>query len=62
MPGVEMGAELTRAHAEYQHRLEPIGIEDRDEREALRRGLEGGNFFGYSLAYYIVFGDPTEVR
>lgn len=29
----------------------------RDEKEALRRGLEGGNFFGYSLAYYIVFGD-----
>ena len=29
----------------------------RDESEALRRGLEGGNFFGYSLAYYIVFGD-----
>ncbi len=28
-----------------------------DEREAIRRGLEGGNFFGYSLAYYIVFGD-----
>ena len=28
-----------------------------DEGEAIRRGLEGGNFFGYSLAYYIAFGD-----
>jgi len=34
----------------------------RDEREALRRGLEGGNFFGYSLAYYIVFGDHVPGR
>lgn len=29
----------------------------KDESEAIRRGLEGGNFFGYSLAYYIAFGD-----
>lgn len=29
----------------------------KDEKEAIRRGLEGGNFFGYSLAYYIAFGD-----
>jgi alkanesulfonate monooxygenase SsuD/methylene tetrahydromethanopterin reductase-like flavin-dependent oxidoreductase (luciferase family) len=28
-----------------------------DEREAIRRGLEGGNFFGYSLAFFAVFGD-----
>ena len=28
-----------------------------DEEEALRRGLEGGNFFGYSLAHYYVFGE-----
>jgi alkanesulfonate monooxygenase SsuD/methylene tetrahydromethanopterin reductase-like flavin-dependent oxidoreductase (luciferase family) len=28
----------------------------RDEDEALRRGLEGANFFGYSLAHYYVFG------
>ena len=28
----------------------------RDENEALRRGLEGANFFGYSLAHYYVFG------
>ena len=28
-----------------------------DEDEALRRGLEGANFFGYSLAHYYVFGD-----
>ena len=27
------------------------------EEEALRRGLEGGNFFGYSLGHYYVFGD-----
>ena len=27
------------------------------EEEALARGLEGGNFFGYSLAHYYVFGD-----
>jgi hypothetical protein len=29
----------------------------RDEKEAIRRGLEGGNFFGYSLAFYAAFGD-----
>ena len=28
----------------------------RDEEEAMRRGLEGANFFGYSLAHYYVFG------
>ena len=28
-----------------------------DEREAIRRGLEGGNFFGYSLAFFAAFGD-----
>jgi alkanesulfonate monooxygenase SsuD/methylene tetrahydromethanopterin reductase-like flavin-dependent oxidoreductase (luciferase family) len=27
-----------------------------DEDQALRRGLEGANFFGYSLAHYYVFG------
>lgn len=27
------------------------------EEEAIRRGLEGGNFFGYSLAYYAAFGE-----
>ena len=27
-----------------------------DEEEALRRGIEGANFFGYSLAHYYVFG------
>lgn len=27
-----------------------------DEEEALARGLEGANFFGYSLAHYYVFG------
>jgi alkanesulfonate monooxygenase SsuD/methylene tetrahydromethanopterin reductase-like flavin-dependent oxidoreductase (luciferase family) len=27
-----------------------------DENEALARGLEGANFFGYSLAHYYIFG------
>ena len=27
-----------------------------NEDEAMRRGLEGANFFGYSLAHYYVFG------
>jgi alkanesulfonate monooxygenase SsuD/methylene tetrahydromethanopterin reductase-like flavin-dependent oxidoreductase (luciferase family) len=27
-----------------------------DEQEALARGLEGANFFGYSLAHYYIFG------
>ena len=27
-----------------------------DEREAIARGLEGANFFGYSLAHFYVFG------
>ncbi len=33
-----------------------------DEEEALRRGLEGANFFGYSLAHFYVFGEhrPAE--
>ena len=29
----------------------------RKEDDALARGLEGANFFGYSLAHYYVFGD-----
>ena len=28
----------------------------RGRGDALRRGLEGANFFGYSLAHYYVFG------
>ena len=28
-----------------------------DETEAIARGLEGANFFGYSLAHFYVFGD-----
>ena len=28
-----------------------------DEKVALDRGLEGGNFFGYSLGHYYVFGE-----
>ncbi|MGD0393388.1 MAG: LLM class flavin-dependent oxidoreductase [Acidimicrobiales bacterium] len=28
-----------------------------EEEEALARGLEGANFFGYSLAHFYVFGD-----
>ncbi len=33
-----------------------------DERRALEMGLEGGNFFGYSLAHYYVFGDHRPAR
>jgi alkanesulfonate monooxygenase SsuD/methylene tetrahydromethanopterin reductase-like flavin-dependent oxidoreductase (luciferase family) len=29
------------------------------EEDALARGLEGANFFGYSLAHYYVFGEHT---
>jgi alkanesulfonate monooxygenase SsuD/methylene tetrahydromethanopterin reductase-like flavin-dependent oxidoreductase (luciferase family) len=29
----------------------------RDEAEAIERGIDGGHFFGYSLAHYYVFGD-----
>jgi alkanesulfonate monooxygenase SsuD/methylene tetrahydromethanopterin reductase-like flavin-dependent oxidoreductase (luciferase family) len=32
------------------------------EAEALARGLEGGNFFGYSLAHYYVFGRHAPAR
>jgi alkanesulfonate monooxygenase SsuD/methylene tetrahydromethanopterin reductase-like flavin-dependent oxidoreductase (luciferase family) len=28
-----------------------------DEAEAIARGLEGGNFFGYSLAHHYIFGE-----
>jgi alkanesulfonate monooxygenase SsuD/methylene tetrahydromethanopterin reductase-like flavin-dependent oxidoreductase (luciferase family) len=34
----------------------------RDEEQAIARGLEGGNFFGYSLAHYYVFGDHVPGR
>jgi hypothetical protein len=34
----------------------------RDEHQAIARGLEGGNFFGYSLAHYYVFGDHRPGR
>ncbi|HUW00935.1 MAG TPA: LLM class flavin-dependent oxidoreductase [Acidimicrobiales bacterium] len=34
----------------------PMMVHD-NEDEAIARGLEGGNFFGYSLAHYYVFGD-----
>jgi hypothetical protein len=29
----------------------------RDEREAIARGIEGANFFGYSLAHFYIFGE-----
>src|SRR3954454_11079159 len=32
------------------------------EEEALARGVEGGNFFGYSLAHYYVFGRHTPAQ
>jgi hypothetical protein len=33
-----------------------------DEEVALDRGLEGGNFFGYSLGHYYVFGEHEPGR
>jgi alkanesulfonate monooxygenase SsuD/methylene tetrahydromethanopterin reductase-like flavin-dependent oxidoreductase (luciferase family) len=33
-----------------------------DETEAVRRGLDGFRFFGYSLGYYAVFGEHTPGR
>ena len=30
-----------------------------DEETAIERGLDGGHFFGYSLAHYYVFGQPS---
>lgn len=33
-----------------------------DEDEAIRRGLEGANFFGYSLAHFYVFGEHVPAR
>jgi alkanesulfonate monooxygenase SsuD/methylene tetrahydromethanopterin reductase-like flavin-dependent oxidoreductase (luciferase family) len=33
-----------------------------DEHEAIARGLEGANFFGYSLAHYYVFGSHRPAR
>jgi alkanesulfonate monooxygenase SsuD/methylene tetrahydromethanopterin reductase-like flavin-dependent oxidoreductase (luciferase family) len=60
----------TQAHERRLSRCSPIGelvntdvacvtpmMVHRDEREAIRRGLEGGNFFGYSLAFFAAFGD-----
>ncbi len=34
----------------------------RSEAEAIRRGLEGGNFFGYSLGHYYGFGEHRPGR
>jgi alkanesulfonate monooxygenase SsuD/methylene tetrahydromethanopterin reductase-like flavin-dependent oxidoreductase (luciferase family) len=33
-----------------------------DEQVALARGLEGGNFFGYSLGHYYIFGEHEPGR
>jgi alkanesulfonate monooxygenase SsuD/methylene tetrahydromethanopterin reductase-like flavin-dependent oxidoreductase (luciferase family) len=33
-----------------------------DEADAVRMGVEGGNFFGYSLGHYYVFGDHVPGR
>ncbi|MEJ5254226.1 MAG: LLM class flavin-dependent oxidoreductase [Acidimicrobiales bacterium] len=33
-----------------------------DEETAIARGLEGGNFFGYSLAHFYVFGEHVPGR
>ena len=34
----------------------------RTEREAIERGLEGANFFGYSLLHYVLFADRDHGR
>ena len=34
----------------------------RDEAEAIERGIDGGHFFGFSLAHYYVFGDHRPGR
>ncbi len=34
----------------------------RDEEVAIARGLEGANFFGYSLAHFYVFGEHVPAR
>jgi alkanesulfonate monooxygenase SsuD/methylene tetrahydromethanopterin reductase-like flavin-dependent oxidoreductase (luciferase family) len=34
----------------------------RDETEAIARGLEGANFFGYSLAHFYVFGEHVPAK
>jgi alkanesulfonate monooxygenase SsuD/methylene tetrahydromethanopterin reductase-like flavin-dependent oxidoreductase (luciferase family) len=60
----------TLAHERRLARCSPIGelvntdvacvtpmMVHHDESEAIRRGLEGGNFFGYSLAFFAAFGD-----
>ena len=33
-----------------------------DEDEAIRRGVEGANFFGYSLGHFYVFGEHRPAR
>jgi alkanesulfonate monooxygenase SsuD/methylene tetrahydromethanopterin reductase-like flavin-dependent oxidoreductase (luciferase family) len=33
-----------------------------DEQTAIERGIDGANFFGYSLAHYYVFGDHRPAR
>ena len=33
-----------------------------DEETAIRRGIEGANFFGYSLGHYYVFGEHSPGR
>ncbi len=34
----------------------------RDETDAIARGLEGANFFGYSLAHFYVFGEHVPAK
>ncbi|MGH2730372.1 MAG: LLM class flavin-dependent oxidoreductase, partial [Actinomycetota bacterium] len=33
-----------------------------DEEEAIQRGIDGGHFFGYSLAHYYVFGEHRPAK
>jgi alkanesulfonate monooxygenase SsuD/methylene tetrahydromethanopterin reductase-like flavin-dependent oxidoreductase (luciferase family) len=66
----EEAREWIEAHEKRLARCKPIGelvntdiacvtpmMVHHDESEAIRRGLEGGNFFGYSLAFFAAFGD-----
>jgi alkanesulfonate monooxygenase SsuD/methylene tetrahydromethanopterin reductase-like flavin-dependent oxidoreductase (luciferase family) len=41
--------------------VSPMMLHD-DEEEAIRRGTEGSNFFGYSLGHFYVFGDHRPGR
>ena len=52
----EKGAPIGRAINPEVSCVTPMMVA-RSEEEAVMRGAEGGNFFGYSLGHYYVFGD-----